>query len=181
MSELPPDFVSATAIDTDARALEVASENAMVHNLNLFTVHLDIFSPMFAEQLSRALTINHSSFAPFTVIVSNPPYISRHDYETLDASVRTFEDPLALLGNNPHSKTEDPQGLAFYRRIAELLAPSSDTLLLQRPGSVVALEVGKGQARVVQNILEGSCRDTFKRFDIWKDQWDVERVIVAYT
>ncbi|KAF8325228.1 S-adenosyl-L-methionine-dependent methyltransferase [Cantharellus anzutake] len=123
----------------------------------------------------------HTSFAPFTIITCNPPYIPRHEYETIDASVREFEDPTALLGNDPRSKTDDPEGLAFYRRISELLTPSCNAPLLQDSGGILALEVGQGQAKMVRSILQETCIGTFRSFEIWEDQWNVERVVVGYT
>jgi methylase of polypeptide subunit release factors len=50
--------------------------------------------------------------------VSNPPYIPLHEYRALPASVRSYEDPRALLGD-PSGGEGD--GLAFYRCIAGLL------------------------------------------------------------
>lgn len=33
----------------------------------------------------------------FDVIISNPPYISRNEWELMDESVRSFEPKMALL------------------------------------------------------------------------------------
>ena len=72
---------------------------------------------------------------PFDVIVSNPPYIAGYELQHLEPEVRDYEPNLALNGG--------ADGLAAYRRII----PS-----LKRLGtgqSVIAMEVGMGQARGV--------------------------------
>jgi methylase of polypeptide subunit release factors len=49
--------------------------------------------------------------AAFDVIVSNPPYVSEAEYETLDKNVKDYEPKKALLAG--------VEGLDVYRRIVE--------------------------------------------------------------
>lgn len=72
---------------------------------------------------------------PFDVIVSNPPYIAGYELRHLAPEVRDYEPNLALNGG--------ADGLAAYRRII----PSLKRLGTGR--SVIAMEVGQGQARGV--------------------------------
>ncbi|MEP4379150.1 MAG: peptide chain release factor N(5)-glutamine methyltransferase [Alphaproteobacteria bacterium] len=72
---------------------------------------------------------------PFDVIVSNPPYIARYELKHLDPEVREFEPNMALDGG--------ADGMAAYRRII----PQFKRLGTGR--SVIALELGQGQARGV--------------------------------
>lgn len=78
---------------------------------------------------------------PFDVVVSNPPYISKHDIDGLDPDVRDYEPREALDGG--------ADGLEAYRaiigRLGELLSP----------GGLVAFEVGIGQAQDVAQLLDG--------------------------
>ncbi|KAJ1304533.1 hypothetical protein OPQ81_005674 [Rhizoctonia solani] len=93
-------------------------------------------------------------------------------------TVRSFEDPLALLGEVPPSadklarQTEhDRLGLSFYVRITSILQNHN----LVRPGGHVALEVGQGQARSVERMLLPFASQT----QVWTDPWGVERVVYA--
>jgi len=117
----------------------------------------------------------------FDLLVCNPPYIPARDHASLDASVRLFEDRLALVGELPTGAGADadaPDGLVFYRRIATLLARAS---LLRRPHAPrqcpsIVLEVGKGQAPAVQRLLEPFS----ERVEIWQDGFGVDRVVAGW-
>lgn len=86
--------------------------------------------------------------APFTVIVSNPPYIAPEEITRLEPEVRDWEPHLAL---GTHA---DP--LHFYRRFAQEAMP------LLAPGGLLAVEVGQGQADAVQQLWrDGDFADVF--------------------
>jgi len=72
----------------------------------------------------------------FDVIVSNPPYIPLSDIAALEPEVRLYDPALALVG-------ADDDGLGCYRA----LIPDAARLL--SPGSLLAVEVGIGQADAV--------------------------------
>ena len=74
-----------TAIDTSRAALDVASKNAADHGVaNRITfLESDLFSIL-------------PESAQFDVIVSNPPYVSTTEYQSLPTSVRDFEPRVAL-------------------------------------------------------------------------------------
>ncbi|OXM14191.1 N5-glutamine methyltransferase family protein [Paenibacillus herberti] len=74
------------------------------------------------------------------ILVSNPPYIPAGDLPGLQREVRDYEPVLALDGGT--------DGLDPYRRMAEQLSGLS-----QLP-SIVAFELGIGQARDVAQLLE---------------------------
>jgi release factor glutamine methyltransferase len=76
---------------------------------------------------------------PFNLIVSNPPYVVRHDIATLAPEVRVFDPCLALDGG--------PDGLDAYRAIAAV-APG-----LLAPDGVLVLELGVGQLGAVASLL----------------------------
>jgi methylase of polypeptide subunit release factors len=108
---------------------------------------------------------------PFDVITANPPYIPKREYDILPVSVKDYEDPAALLGDLPGDEERD--GLTFYRLISQLLRQKG----VLRDGSIVALEVGQAQADAVEGILQQSAG--LRNTQVWKDPWDVKRVVLA--
>jgi release factor glutamine methyltransferase len=75
----------------------------------------------------------------FEVVVSNPPYVPLKDMTGMQREVRDYEPHLALFAG------ED--GLAVYRR----LIPEAWRVL--RPGGLLALEFGMGQAEVLRQMV----------------------------
>ena len=102
------------------------------------------------------------SLGQFDLIVSNPPYIAEADVDGLEPEVRQYEPWIAL--------TPGPDGLAFYRRIAEGLLSH-----LTRGGSVM-LELGYGQAQALREILRTAGMSSIKLID---DLAGIPRVIAC--
>lgn len=98
----------------------------------------------------------------FHLIVSNPPYITTADMETLDPSVRDFEPELALHGG------ED--GLDFYRAIIE----NFTSVLI--PGGYLCFEFGMGQEEAVCELLTEGGYDIE---ELCKDSGDIIRAVLA--
>ena len=118
-----PDW-SVTAADISQDALELATENANVQNLNLSFIKSDCFFEISSK---------------YDIIVSNPPYISREDQEEVGLNVLHSEPHLALFA--------DEDGLAIYRRIAE---DSKDYL---NDGGKIYLEIGYKQGQSVPALF----------------------------
>lgn len=76
-----------TAIDISPAALEVAGRNAARHQVadRIELMCGDLLSPVPPE-------------ARFDLVVSNPPYVSRSEWEALKPDVRQHEPRLALVG-----------------------------------------------------------------------------------
>ena len=89
-----------SAIDISKDALEVATENAMLNKVDVDFYEGDILHSTFS--------IQHSTF---DIIVSNPPYITQKEKETMHQNVLGYEPHLALFVSN-----ENP--LVFYEAIA---------------------------------------------------------------
>jgi release factor glutamine methyltransferase len=125
--ELPRARITAT--DISARALAVARKNVDQHRLRraITLVRADLFPPGRVR---------------FDVIVSNPPYIPTASIPGLQPEVAQFEPVTALDGGS--------DGLLCYRRIAEGIG----TRL--RPGGLLAVEVGDGQASAVAELARCS-------------------------
>lgn len=98
----------------------------------------------------------------FDLIVSNPPYVTEREMETLPKSVKDFEPHLALRGG------ED--GLDFYRSISENYAG------VLKPGGYLCFEFGMGQGNEVCRILESNGYTILERT---KDYNDTERAVLA--
>lgn len=120
---------SGVAVDISPAALVVARANAQRLGLD---DRLDLREGDWASGVGER----------FDLVVSNPPYIASADIGGLAPEVARFEPRLALDGG--------ADGLAAYRTIASALPG------LLKPGGVVALEVGFGQAESVAALIEAA-------------------------
>ena len=122
--ELPSAQVTATDISADA--LTIARGNAAAHQV--------------AGRVSFVETSYLTGIAgAFDVIVSNPPYVRDIDAPTLAPEVRDHEPREALFGGD--------DGLRDIRAIVQ----SATTAL--KPGGVLVMEIGMGQAKAVTGVL----------------------------
>ena len=90
-----------TACDISADALRVAKENARHLKADISFIKTDF--------LNQKMWAN---FDAYDIIVSNPPYIPRSEYENMHTNVRDHEPEIALFVPNDDA-------LLFYRNIAE--------------------------------------------------------------
>jgi release factor glutamine methyltransferase len=100
----------------------------------------------------------------FDAIVSNPPYIADAEWEGLQPEVRDWEPRLAL--------TSGAQGLEL---LEALVAGAPDRL---RPGGLLALEIGAGQGRVVEELLRRDGR--YQGIRVTKDLSGLDRIVTAH-
>lgn len=178
----PQGVVHALGVDIAAEAIQLAQDNAkhcgislasdelhlqegLDRNLNTFSVQKgDILQPRFHQQLR---------WQPVDILTSNPPYIPAHEYASLPASVKDYEDKRALLGDLERSPS-DGRGLTFYRAIAELVR--SDGFI--KPGGLIALEVGHDQSEEVQNLM--MTQAGVRGSEIWRDPWGIPRTVISW-
>ncbi len=137
------------ACDISDSALKLTKENSSLHKAQVSLIQSDLFSAFKKQEC-------------FSLVISNPPYISAQKIGELSREVH-FEPRGALDGGS--------DGLAYYRRIINA-APA----YLQDKG-FLALEIGDNQMAKVEEILEQGKR--FSQALIVRDYNDVERVIVA--
>lgn len=172
---LPPGSTRAYGVDISEDAIRLATDNAARCNipsfepLSLAQSSRNVFVPVLGDL--RDPNLFKRVLPPFDIITANPPYIPKREYDQLPISVKNYEDPAALLGDLPDDEKRD--GLAFYRLIAQLLRQKG----MLRDGSIVALEVGQDQADVVEGILQQSAG--LRSTQVWKDPWNVKRVVLA--
>ncbi|MDP2929753.1 MAG: peptide chain release factor N(5)-glutamine methyltransferase [Candidatus Omnitrophota bacterium] len=114
------------ASDISESALEVTKENARLNGV--FDDVTFVKSNLFKDIEGR-----------FDLIVSNPPYIARNEFDTLPKEV--LKEPRTALDGGP-------DGLDFYRRIF-LEAPR----YLKNDGYCV-VEIGFGQLQGIRDIIE---------------------------
>lgn len=128
-----------TSIDVSVAALAVAKRNARAHEANVRFAASDAFEAISGE---------------FDLIVANPPYIPRADYEQLATEVRDHEPQIAL--------TPGPRGTEMIERILDA-----------RRAPIVMLEIGFGQLTDVRDVAYG-----YEIIDVINDLAGIERVVV---
>jgi release factor glutamine methyltransferase len=99
----------------------------------------------------------------FDLIVCNPPYVSRSEYEGLEKNVKDYEPKKALFAG------ED--GLDVYHRIIEKVAQ------FLKPTAMLMLEMGYAQGSAVRELLEQTM--AFAEIKIEKDFHDNDRIVCA--
>ena len=144
-----PDAI-VTATDISPSALEVARSNARRTGFadRIRFVQGDLLAPIAGEQ--------------FDIVISNPPYVSEADRESLAVEVRAFEPAIALFAG------ED--GLGIYRR----LIPDAFRVLAQ--GGFIVLEIGHGQETSVGALL---CEAGFVDVEFIPDLQRISRVAIG--
>jgi release factor glutamine methyltransferase len=135
-TELPNAEIVAT--DISPTALEVARRNAARHGV---ADHIQFVTRDLLRGFYSSLGPSHSSLF-FDLIVSNPPYLSRDQAETLPREVHDHEPHSALFGG--------PVGTEIYSRLVEQAASA----LL--PGGILVLELGYNSASHVHSLLAGN-------------------------
>jgi release factor glutamine methyltransferase len=139
-----------TAIDVSEDALELAKENAALHNAHINFMLLDFLD----ESTWPSLPL-------FDIIISNPPYIPLSEKEKLAKNVTSFEPHLALF-------VPDNSPLIFYEKIA---AFGRDHLL---PNGKIYLETHEDYAQQTAALF----RSHYQTVMIKKDMYGKERMII---
>ena len=137
-SELPN--LEVHGIDISQDALDVAQLNAK--NLGL---------EMNFTKLS--MTENLSGLGEFQVLVSNPPYIGKHEAPKLESNVYRHEPHIALF-----SITEDP--LYFYKTLEK------SALEILKPGGFIFLELHEDYANKTAELFKS---EKFEDVEIFND------------
>lgn len=134
-------------VDISKNAIDLANENKIKLNINNVEFkESDIFSNIEEK---------------FDIIVSNPPYINKEDFEKLDNKLY-YEPQNALYGG------ED--GLYFYKKIIK-----NAKNFLNKNGKIY-LEIGYNQKDYISNLLE---EYGYKQIKSYKDFNDFDRIIKA--
>ena len=140
-----------TATDLSQDALAIASHNIEKHRLT------DRITLCQSDLLTSIPS------GPFDLILSNPPYVSEAEYQSLDKNVRGYEPKEALLAG--------PQGLDMYERLLRQVEPHL------KSDAAVMLEIGHSQGPQVHSLL--SQTGLFSHIEIQKDQQNHDRLAIA--
>jgi release factor glutamine methyltransferase len=140
----------AVATDLSSNALQVAQRNARRHHVidRLELVQANGFP---TAQPSRK----------FSLVVSNPPYVTEDEFESLQPEVRDYEPRSALVSG------ED--GLLHIRMLLR------DALTHLRTGGYFIFEIGFGQSEAVEQLVAD---EVWKLIEIRKDLQDIPRTFV---
>lgn len=103
------------------------------------------------------------SLGPLDAVVSNPPYIPSAEVDCLEPELRRYEPRLALDGG--------PDGLDLLRSLV------SRSPALLRPGGLLAVEVARGQAPQVVELLVGT--GAWEAPEVIPDLGGIPRVVLA--
>jgi len=141
------------ATDVSSAALRVGLRNAERHGVEERVRFLegDLLEPLARIGL----------YGQVSVLVSNPPYIPDSQLDGLQPEVRGYEPQVALSGG--------PDGLVIHRRLLQA-AP-----MFLKPGGLLVLEVGRGQAPAV--VYWASQYDVYRNIRIIEDDAGIQRVV----
>lgn len=141
------------SIDINEDALNCAIENAQKHGVEnkIKFEKLDILS----DEADIKLPL-------FDLIISNPPYVSAGEFETLQKEITDFEPGNAV--------TDYGDGLTFYKRIIPLAKEKLNS------GGWLVFEMGKGQSIDIKNLFE---EHGYTEVEIIPDLQKIDRVIIG--
>ena len=141
------------AVDISPSALEVAAANVRTHGLE----------GKVTLARSDLLEVFDPSRGRFDAILSNPPYIPSAEIDLLQPEVAGHEPRIALDGG--------ADGLCIVRRLVEAAATHL------RPGGLVIMEVGAGQAPAVREMMTKQAG--YGRSETRRDIAGIERIVIG--
>ena len=145
--------INLVATDSSMAAVKLAQENALMNQIDskIHFVCADMFSAF------------SSTSAKFTVVATNPPYVSHAEFSKLSPEIRDYEPRYALDGG--------PDGLAAIRRIIK----EAPTVL--SPKGALIMEIGADQAESVSALVKDSRH--YESYRIIRDYSGLDRVLLA--
>lgn len=146
-----------TAYDISEKALETAKNNAELNNAEVVFEKVDILS----SQLS--IINGRRSAYPLSIIVSNPPYVTKQEIDRMQKNVLDFEPHLALF-------VEDSEPLIFYEAIANFAFNNLTD------NGLVAVEINEALGEETAEVFR---RKGFSEVEIIKDIHQKDRFVSA--
>jgi release factor glutamine methyltransferase len=139
------------AYDISEEALKIAKENAQTNGANVIFEKVNILEPFTIHRL------------PFTIIVSNPPYVMNAEKAEMERNVLEYEPHLALF-------VEDDDPLIFYQKIAEFAFKN----LIKKGLCVVEINQAFGLETAELFWNQG-----FSEVEVIKDMFGKDRMVKA--
>jgi release factor glutamine methyltransferase len=130
-------FDQVIGTDVSADALALARDNGGATGLPVVWLEGDLVAPLAGRQVD--------------VLVSNPPYLTQREYDTLDRSVRDYEPAVALVGGDDGQRVVT-RLLQLARRVVRL-------------GGWIALEVDCRRADDTGRIASAAGWENVSVFD----------------
>ncbi|MDE5884565.1 MAG: peptide chain release factor N(5)-glutamine methyltransferase [Oscillospiraceae bacterium] len=137
-----------TGMDCSPEALAYAEKNKNYHGLDVQFIRGDVLNTTFAE-----------NFDVFDLIVSNPPYLTSQEMQTLQTEV-SHEPATALHGGS--------DGLDFYRNMTKIWRTAL------KSGGMLLYEIGEQQGKAVSEILASQ---NFRNIQITQDLAHRDRIV----
>lgn len=148
------------ATDISPHALALAQKNALHNNVSNITF---VLSDLF-DHLPKNIK--------FDLIVSNPPYIAHNEWQTLDPSVRAWEDKNALIASQ--------EGIGTLQKIINkapaYIQPTTPLRTYNIPQLIV--EIGYQQGSIVASLFRNA---HFYKISVNKDLQGNDRTVVGYS
>ncbi len=139
-------------LDIASDSLEIAEQNALMNEVSVNFIHADILNDSFS--------IAHLQFS---IIISNPPYITQHEKEAMHENVLNNEPHRALFVSN-----EKP--LIFYEAIADFAKENLDK------DGLLFLEINEYYSKETMDLLSDK---GFKSIELRKDMQGKNRMVRA--
>jgi release factor glutamine methyltransferase len=157
--QLPKDSTQIIGLDISEKAISLANHNLDVHRAS-------IQNPVeFQQKDVFDLNIGKESF---NVILSNPPYITHEEYDTLDPDVKNWEDSRALVAHE--------QGTQIHKKLIEVAKYCRPYLNNHIPRLVMEM----GGTHQIESLTKVMQENGFKDIAVWKDLAEKDRVITGY-
>ena len=144
-------FPIADAIDISQKAIDIAQENAKAHKVKINFFIRDILS---AEIPTNSV---------YDIIVSNPPYITLREKDSMEPNVLDYEPHTALF-------VPDNDPLMFYRAITHY------AVYALNPGGRIYFEINSLYGKETAKLLSDN---NFIDVDIIKDMYGLDRFVSA--
>ena len=120
--------------DFKAIGVDVSKHALKICNINAYNLGVKSRVKLFKSDIDKF------SMGKYDLIISNPPYIKKHDIKYLEKDVNCFEPKLALDG-----------GLEGTLKIKKVIRKASS--LLKKNGKLI-LEIGHSQKNIVTKLLK---------------------------
>ena len=138
--------VQIEATDISEKALNTARQNAELNNVSINFMQSDIF-----ENIKNK----------YDIIVSNPPYISKKEYDNLAPEIKDYEPEISLLAKE--------EGLFYYKKIFE----NAKDYLTEK--GKIYFEIGYNQAEKIKEIAK---ENGFDEINVFKDLNGFDRIVM---
>ncbi len=136
-----------TAIDVSKKALEVANKNTRLYQCK--------------NQIKLEQNKLNNIKKKFDLIVCNPPYLSKKEYEKCSNEIKKYEPKIAFVGGI--------DGLKIYRNLAQKCPK------LMKKNSYLVIEIGKNQLHSCKKIFKNSGLILKK---VKKDLQNIDRTLI---